>query len=486
MSFTDRNVLFNANLKEILNDHIEQINSGNGSRILGNPTLAIGSSSKAKVLNSAFDVIRDGVTDTIDSAETAFTATTHDLVDGYGAVYLFYLDSDNAIKILKGTSILAGTGAVCPDTPEGGLKIGEVKLVVSGAIFNATTDDLDAAHITDTYTNKTDAEVALDDKYEPKHWLHWHNLHEILEDINDVVIDDGGYRLLSNPTLVIGSSSKAKVKHSDIVYSKDGVIATVAGGEVAFTATTHDIADHSEAIYLIYLDGSTVKISKGTSVLTATGGAVCPTTPAGKLKLGEVLIATEGAIFDASTTELDAATVTDTYTNKTDAKTDFALSYSQKHYLFSKNLLDVFEELLDGLEFANNNRVIGDPNLAFGTDEEKVKNDAFFLIQDGVISTIASTETAFTATTHDIADGKEATFLVYVDGTTIKLSKSADAAVGASVCPATPAGKVKIGEVIISADGAIFNATTDELDVLVATHLDVEFVNKVDTLDAIV
>lgn len=41
MSFTDKNVLFNANLKEILNDYIEQINSGNGTRILGNPTLAI-------------------------------------------------------------------------------------------------------------------------------------------------------------------------------------------------------------------------------------------------------------------------------------------------------------------------------------------------------------------------------------------------------------------------------------------------------------
>lgn len=485
MSFTDKNVLFNTNLKEILNDFIEQINSGNGSRILGNPTLAIGSSSKAKVLNSAFDVVRDGVTDTIASTETAFTATTDDLADGYGAVYLVYLDSSNAIKILKGTATLAGTGAVCPATPTGGLKIGEVKLVTVGAIFDATTTLLDAETVTDTYTNKTDALATIDD-YEPKHWLHWHNLHEILEDINDVVVDDGGYRLLSNPTLAIGTSSKAKVKHSDIVYSKDGVIATVAGGEVAFTATTHDIADHSEAIYLIYLDGSTVKISKGTSVLTATGGAVCPTTPAGKLKLGEVKIATEGGIFDATSTDLDAVTVTDTYTNKTDAKTDFALSYVQSNYLFSKNLLDVFEELLDGLEFANNNRVIGDPNLAFGTDEEKVKNDAFFLIQDGVISTIASTETAFTATTHDIADGKEATFLVYVDGTTIKLSKSADAEVGASVCPATPAGKVKIGEVIISADGAIFNATTDELDVAVATHLDVEFVNKIDVLEAIV
>lgn len=485
MSFTDKNVLFNANLKEILNDYIEQINSGAGSRILGNPTVAIGSSSAAKVKTSAFDVIRNGVTYTIDAAETAFTATVHDIADGYGAVYNIYLDEDNAIKILMGTATLLGTGAVCPATPEGGLKIGEVKVVTAGAIFDASTTLLSADTVTDTYASKTDALATIDD-YEPKHWLHWHNLHEILEDVNDVVVDDGGYRLLSNPTLAIGTSSKAKVKHGDIVYSKDGAITTIAGGEVAFTAATDDLVDGTGAVYLVYLDDTTVKILKGTATAGGTG-AVCPATPAGKLKLGEVKIVTSGALFDATTTLLNAATVTDTYTNKTDAKTNFALSYGQSHYLFSKNLLDVFEWLLNGLEFANNNRVIGDPNLTFGsTDGEKVKNDAFVLIQDGVISTIASTETAFTDSTHDIAKGKEATFLVYVDGTTIKLSKSADAAVGASVCPATPAGKVKIGEVIISANSAIFNATTDKLDVDVATHLDVEFVNKIDVLEAIV
>src|SRR5690606_32507827 len=128
MSFTDKNVLFNANLKEILNDYIEQINSGAGSRILGNPTVAIGTSSAAKVKTSAFDVIRDGVTYTIDAAETAFTATVDDIADGYGAVYNIYLDEDNDIKILKGTATLLGTNAVCPATPSGGLKIGEVKL----------------------------------------------------------------------------------------------------------------------------------------------------------------------------------------------------------------------------------------------------------------------------------------------------------------------------------------------------------------------
>jgi len=102
--------------------------------------------------------MRNGVISSI-SAETTgtpFTATIHDIADGYGAVYLFYLDADNAMKIVKGTSTLAGTNAVCPETPEGGLKVGEVKLVTVGAIFDATTTALDAVTVTDTYTSVSD------------------------------------------------------------------------------------------------------------------------------------------------------------------------------------------------------------------------------------------------------------------------------------------------------------------------------------------
>ena len=91
-----------------------------------------------------------------------FTATTDDLAKSTGAVYNVYLDATNTIKILKGTATAGGTGAVCPATPSGGMKIGEVKIVVSAdAIFNATTDDLDSAHITDTYTNKLDVFEAI-------------------------------------------------------------------------------------------------------------------------------------------------------------------------------------------------------------------------------------------------------------------------------------------------------------------------------------
>jgi hypothetical protein len=152
MAYTNKNALHNANLKTILNDMIGKYNN----RILtAGAALAIGDTAKTAVANGAFTVYRDGVVSTIgaDTTGTAFTATTHDIADGYGAIFLFYLDAANAMKILKGTATLAGTDAVEPDVPAGGMKVGTVKIVTVGAAFDATTTALDAETVTDTYTS---------------------------------------------------------------------------------------------------------------------------------------------------------------------------------------------------------------------------------------------------------------------------------------------------------------------------------------------
>lgn len=157
---------------------------------------------------------------------------------------------------------------------------------------------------------------------EAKHYLHNSNLKALLAEIaNGATVG----KLLSNPTLAIGTSSAAKVKTSAFDYIKDGVVKTVASAETAFTATTHDLADGEEAIYVLSLDPSddSFTLTMGTAVESASASASAPSTPAGELKLGEVLVATSGAVFDASTTLLSAGTVTDTYTNKTDV---FSLS----------------------------------------------------------------------------------------------------------------------------------------------------------------
>lgn len=481
MSYSSKDVMHNANLKQVINDVIAQMNNHGGIAIVGTPALAIGSSSKAKILNGAFTVVRDGVVSTIASTETAFTATAHDIADGKEAIFLVYLNGSNAITLLKGADAGADE-AVCPDTPDGGLKIGEVKISVTGAIFNASTDDLDAAHVTDTYTNKTDVPIALTD-YSDKHWLYQDNLEGVITDMVEIVANKDVPRLVSNPNLAIGTSSKAKIKHDAFTYVLNGAFTTITGGEVAFTATTHDVTDGHFKNYNVYLDGSTVKI------LGSAEDAVCPATPAGKLKLGEVKITSTGALFDATTTLLDAGTVTDVYTNKTDvvATADFSLSsFGQEDYMYSANFKALLDDIEEDLNVVNNDKILGNPTLAIGSSsKKKVKNSAFSVMRDGVISLIASTETDFTATTDDLAKSTGAVYNVYLDATnTIKILKGTATAGGTgAVCPATPSGGMKIGEVkiVVNAD-AIFNATTDDLD---SAHITDTYTNKLDVFEAI-
>lgn len=151
MEFNSAGYLHNANLKAVLDymfkNHLSNV-----------PTLAIGSTSKAKVAVGAVAGVLDGVGFNIAAGEVAFTATTHDIAadadEIQEAIYLIYCDT-SAVKILKGTT--AGEDlAVCPDLPASHLKIGEVKIkIAAGAdIFDATTTELDAAHVTDTYSLK--------------------------------------------------------------------------------------------------------------------------------------------------------------------------------------------------------------------------------------------------------------------------------------------------------------------------------------------
>jgi hypothetical protein len=128
-----------------------------------------------------------------------------------------------------------------------------------------------------------------------------------------------GTVLLTDPGLAIGTSANTAVKHNEIVAMFNGHRIRIAAGEVAFTATTHDIADPDanprEAIYVISTAvAGTVTITKGD---TAAGdAAVAPSTPANHIKLGEVKVRHDGtAIFDASSDALNAAHLTVTYTD---------------------------------------------------------------------------------------------------------------------------------------------------------------------------
>jgi hypothetical protein len=130
------------------------------------------------------------------------------------------------------------------------------------------------------------------------------------------------YRALSTGGLVIGSTSKKEVKiASTINYLHNGVFKAKTTAEVAFTATTMDIAPNAssvqEAVYLLSLiaDG-TPTVTMGT-VATGSGAALLPEVPTGKTPVGYVRVAVAAGAtkFDATTDDLDAGHLTVTYVN---------------------------------------------------------------------------------------------------------------------------------------------------------------------------
>lgn len=135
---------------------------------------------------------------------------------------------------------------------------------------------------------------------------------------------DGAFRnmTLSNPGLAIGSGSKAKVLIANtVVFLIAGVFKSKTTAEIAFTATTHDIAPNAssiqEAVYLLTLNAAgTATITKGTTA-TGAGNAAVPAAPAGQAVIGHVRVAVAAGatLFDASSDNLDAAHLTATYTS---------------------------------------------------------------------------------------------------------------------------------------------------------------------------
>lgn len=133
---------------------------------------------------------------------------------------------------------------------------------------------------------------------------------------------NSGTRCLSAAGLAIGTSSKAKLLIANtVIYVLAGAYKSKTTAEVAFTATTHDIAANAssvqEAVFLLSLDASgTATITKGTTA-TGAGNAVVPATPANNVAIGHARIAVDAGAtpFDASTDELDASHLTVTYTD---------------------------------------------------------------------------------------------------------------------------------------------------------------------------
>lgn len=150
-------------------DAADASHTNDGNRALSSAGLAIGSGSKKeiKIVNTV-TYLSGGVFKSKTTAEKAFTATTHDIAFHATlikeAVYLMTLAADGTPTLTMGT-IASGTGnATLPERPATGTPIGYVRIrVAAGATpFDATTDDLDSAHLTVTYVNVGQYEPRFD------------------------------------------------------------------------------------------------------------------------------------------------------------------------------------------------------------------------------------------------------------------------------------------------------------------------------------
>lgn len=131
------------------------------------------------------------------------------------------------------------------------------------------------------------------------------------------------YRCLSSAGLAIGSGSKAKVLIANTTsFLYNGIFGSKTTAEVAFTATTHDIpanaASVQEAMYLLsFSDVSGTPVLTMGTIASGAGNAKLPEIPAAHTPVGAVriAIAAGATAFDASSDNLDAGHITDTYYN---------------------------------------------------------------------------------------------------------------------------------------------------------------------------
>ena len=126
------------------------------------------------------------------------------------------------------------------------------------------------------------------------------------------------------------------------------------------------------------------------------------------------------------------------------------------------------------------------PGIKTGTTSAlTVRTEAFTFAARGLIESKAAVETAFTATTHDVAATKESWFAVVIaTGGTITLVKGADQTVGTIVLPIATDDLIIVGYVGIVTGSSGFNATTDDLAVAGTiitslTFIDAPFVRPV-------
>lgn len=149
------------------------------------------------------------------------------------------------------------------------------------------------------------------------------NLGYMLDQINAVL--RGEEVLTKAVTLAAGTSDTAKVLIGAHTLWIDGLYYSIPATELAFTATTHDCASTKWRTYRISMEADSTGVITHAATTYSTRAlamAALPACPAGDVDLGYIVVYADGALFDASTTKLNAATVDVEYVPATNYITD--------------------------------------------------------------------------------------------------------------------------------------------------------------------
>lgn len=134
--------------------------------------------------------------------------------------------------------------------------------------------------------------------------------------LKNAVLSDAGLRIKG------GSASPLAQNENAVVFLIDGVYKSKAQADIAFTATTHDIAADAgavqEAVYAVSLQGDgTITVTMG-EIASGAGNAVAPQAPEGEALVGYIRVAVDAGAtdFDASSDDLDASHLTVTFEDR--------------------------------------------------------------------------------------------------------------------------------------------------------------------------
>ena len=146
--------------------------------------------------------------------------------------------------------------------------------------------------------------------------------HQELMDVIDELNTNLKYRALTIPTLIISGTPTQFKFTSTVKYLHNGIFKSQSATDnIAFTATTHDIAADADAVqeacYLLCLNASgTATVHMG-EIASGAGNALLPEIPEGLTPIGYVRMAVDaGAVdFNATTDDLDETWLTAAYVN---------------------------------------------------------------------------------------------------------------------------------------------------------------------------